>query len=356
MLAPDDIEPSLKSIRGFYFNTITSDKLATMNRTLTIYPVKKETPWITEFREKAKILSTNGVAWEKEKVQIIPNVLSPFLTYKNIFSSVARLLPRVQSGEMAADILQRLLDAVENNILTSREANEHYSRWIQSTKSNVDLLNESIDNAWRDLGASEKKIVNFSEHIVKTQNKIASLADVIAPSSISSGTIGDIKDIVSNIASMSYTVIVQGYAIPYLSVGVMFFTLGKTFYDIFSTAGELQKELDELSKYRLDLTYEEQALAQTKASLTLVYEIKSLIEQQVNALGAIETFWKNEKRNISTVRDSFLLTENYNPDNPEVFQLKIAESVWNSLQMEAKHVGDKFSAGIQSDTNICIGK
>lgn len=356
MLAPDDIGPSLNSLKKFYVNTIASDKLATMNRTLNVYQLKNEAPWIADLREKAKLLCKNGVAWGSEKVKIIPNVLDPFVQYKILFSSVAKLLPGATSGDLAADFLQRLEDQVDKNIQSTHVANQGYSRWIEAVKLNIDLLGECIEEAWKDLGSSEKKIIQFSQEIIKTQNNIEELEGVITPSSISEGTIGGIKDVASNLASMSYSVIVNGYSISYLSVGVMFFTLGKTFYDIFSTADNLHNEIEDLSKYGLELTYEEQALAQTKAALQLVYNLKSLIEQQVNSLDELENFWKNEKRNINTVKDEFRLDKHYNPENAEILQLGIAESVWNSLETAAKGLEDKFGDGIASNTEIDIGK
>lgn len=356
MLAPDDLEPSINSLKSFYVNTLASDKLATMNRTMVIHHLKKEAPWITEFREKTKLLYADGASWEKTKVNIIPLSLDPFLVYQNTFSSVALFLPQVTSGETAAYILQRLLEQVEQNITSQKEANKQYSRWIQDTRMNLDLLNESIEKAWGDLGSSERKITRYANQIVQTQNNIEKLEGVTSLTSINSGSITGIRSVLTNLASMSYSVIMQGYAIPYLSVGVTFFTLFKTFYDIFATAAEIHQEFENLKEYTLDLTFEEQALAQTKACLQMVYEVRSLIQQQMNSLGELEVFWKNEKRNIITVRDEFLLSENYHPDNPEVLQLKVAESVWNTLASTARTVESKVESGSESSTDIDIGK
>lgn len=355
MLAPNDIEPIVNSLKNFYANTLMADKLSTIGKTLTIYPIENEAEWITSLRRNAANLYENGEEWQVDKLVIVPHALEPFISYNNTFTPISNYLINVEDGETAANILDRLIEETEKNIKLSRRAQTTYNNWIKSALSNIDPLNDCIKEGWRDLGASETKIVTLAEKIIQTQNNINRLNGVIALDSISSGTVSNLSSVLTSTASMIYSVAVMGYAVPYLSVGMTFFTLGKMFYDIYSSAEQIHKEIRDLTNYRLDLTYEQQALAQTKSSLVFIYEIKELIAKQRNSLSEVEAFWESENRNLHTVRNNFALDKNYSKQNPEISQLSIANSIWFSLKDTTQNIMTNFNRPIDNRVQIEIG-
>jgi hypothetical protein len=354
MLAPNDIEPIINSLKTFYTQIRAADQLNAIGESLTLYPVKKEAPWIITLRQRTAMMRRDVVGWQDSKISIIPQTLSPFIQYHNKFHSVANFLPSAESGDMAARLLDRLVNETESNLQMTRQARMKFEDWTKKALLNVEPLNESIQQAWRDLGMSERKIVTLSNEIVHIQDEIECLKGVVALDSLSSNTVSDMAGIMAGGASMIYDVVVSGYAIPYLGVVKMFFTTGKLFYDIFSTADKIHKQIEKLSKYSLDLTFEQQALAQTKASLAFVYDLKSLIERQQTILTEVEEFWQQEKRNLVTVRDFFALSKDFAPDNPEILQLPIADSVWFSLKDASQVLAGSLNKAIDYKTKINI--
>lgn len=354
MLAPNDIDPILNSLKTFYTQVRAGDQLNAIGGSLTVYSVKNEAPWIPILRQKAEQLRQDIVGWQDVKVSIIPQTLSPFIQYHNKFHSVASFLPGAESGDMAARLLDRLINEAECNLQATRHARMQFEDWIKGAMMNVEPFNESIQHAWRDLGASERKIVTLSNEIVHIQDEIECLDGVVALDSLSSGTVSGVADIMAGAASMVYDVVVSGYAIPYLSVAKMFFTTGKLFYNIFSTADKVHKKLEYLRQYSLDLTFEQQALAQTKASLAFVYDLKGLIERQRTVLTEVEEFWQQEKRNLVTVRNFFVLNRDFTPNHPEILQLPIAETVWFSLKDASQVLVSSLNQAIDYKTRINI--
>lgn len=356
MLAPDDLDPIIGALNGFHANVRAADSISAIFKSFTIHPVHNEADWVTQLRGQMPSLSNTGEAWKTGKLTILPGILSPLIAYYNRFKSVAAYLPHAEDGQAAASILDRLIVQIEGNVAEAREAKNVFSEWVKDAKLHTNLLDESITKAWSAIGSSEKKIVALSEQIVQVQNDLSSLDGVISLNSISGGSISSAKSILSEVASMIYSVAIQGIPLPVLSVGVSFFTLGKMFYDIFSTSSKIDKELAKLKQYRFDLTFEQLSLAQTKAALMYVYDMKVMLERQSTTLRELEAFWQNELRTVNTVRQNFALAEHYTKDNPEVLQLPIAQSVWFSLRDCADDILDSFnrSAVTKSKINLAL--
>lgn len=69
---------------------------------------------------------------------------------------------------------------------------------------------------------------------------------------------------------------------------------------------------------------------------------------------AIETFWSNEVRNITTVRNKFALMESISTSDPEIQQLPAAVVTWDILKNSAQSLLSNFSRGADSRTVISI--
>jgi hypothetical protein len=297
-------------------------------------------------------MSNTGEDWKTGKFTILPDVLSPLISYYNRFKTVANFLPQAENGQEAASVLERLITQIEKNIIETTGAKNTFSRWVKDAKIHVEFLDESISKAWQAIGSAEKKIVTLSEQIVQIQNNLSSLDKVISLGSISGGSVGSAKTILSEVASMIYTVAIQGGSIPVMSIGVTYFTLGKMFYNIFSTSAKTQKELKNLKQYRLNLTFEQLSLAQTKAALMYVYDMRIMLERQSNTLRELEMFWQNELRNVKTVQQNFKSSKHYKKDNSEIVQLPIAQSVWHTVRDYTNDIHESFNRPSENKTKI----
>lgn len=354
MLAPNDLEILCDTFKHFYMDVTAADQLALMEKSIHIYPFREETNWIKVFRNQSTFLHQNGIAWQDRKAAIVSSVLSPFGAYKNTFEPVANFLGHTQDIDTAVILLNQLIKKTEENIRSVHNAASSYGHWLDDTALNIAPLEKCIHDGWKELGNAEQDVIRLSEEIVQLQNNLQQLDGVITLDSLSSHTVSGISNIMTNTASMIYSVAVAGYAVPYLTVISTFFTLGKTFYDIFSTADKLQQEIQALIQHKRSLSFAQTALAQTKAVLTTVYDIKANIIKQHNSINLLEAFWENERRNLSTVKNHLLASNDYRTMESEILQLPIANSVWFSLKDISKQLLADFDRAGASHTEIKI--
>lgn len=354
MLAPDDLDPILGAVNGFHANILAADSISTILRSFTIYSAHTEADWITDLRGRMPKMANTGQLWLKSKPEISTSILPAFENYYKRFTTVAAHLPRASNGTEAAIMMDRLTRQIMANLEDVTNAKNTFTDWVNSAKAHTSYLDESITSAWRTIGSSEKKIVNLSEEIIKFQYEISQLEGTLSLASISNGTVSSAKSILTSIASIIYAVAVDGLSLPFLSVGATFFTFGKMFYDIFSSSAKIQANLKKLGSYRLDLNYEQTSLAQTKAVLMYIYDIRLMLEQQNQTLRELEAFWQSELRNVETVRHNFLISSDYNKDNSEIIQLPIAQSVWFTLGNHCESIRESFNRATNYECEIKI--
>lgn len=351
MLAPDDIDPIIDALNGFHANLRAADALTSVFKTLTFYPTTNEAQWITKFRNhRIPVMRQTGTVWQSKKMIVLPDVLGAIPSYRTRFQNVARHLPTVEDGETAAFLLDRLISQMEKNSREITHAKNEFNEWVREAEGHVSHLDEAITVAWGSLGGAERKIVVLTERITEIKDEISALSGVISLENISEGVIGGAKDVLLGLATITYAVAIDGLTLPILGVGKTFFSLGMMFYDIFSSAGHIKTKLQDLGKYRLDMTLEQLSLAQIKSALMQIYEIRTMVAKQGNTLREIEAFWQSELRNVRTVRDNF--SRNFEKNNSEIVQLPIANGVWETLNEYAQDISESFNRGVDTGPDI----
>lgn len=354
MLAPDDLDPVIGALNGFHANVLAADRLSGCFKSLQVYRTPREADWVKEIRRYLPELYRVGDVWQQDKITILPQVLHSVSEYDNRFRTIGMFLRQAESGQEAAKLLDRLIDQLSECIRDTARARGLYADWIREVKQYLQMMDENITAAWEEIAVSETRIINLSEQIVKVQNTMESLDGLVSLHSISSGTLGSAKDVLSQMVSIIYRVAVEGGTVPIVGVANSFFSLGKLFYDIFSNSAKMEAEIKKLQDYRLDLGLEQVSLAQTKSLLMFLYELKGYLEKQEQTLREMEGFWENESRAVMTVKENFIRDKNYSKDNPEIQQLGIAESVWRSLGNYANDIMDSFQDMPDSGKRIQI--
>jgi len=335
MLAPMDIEPIQNTIKAFYLDICAADKIAFASKSVNIYPLSNEYQWITGVRSNLNILSDSGDIWQKSKIGIISDIITPFITYANVFKATGNIFANATSGQVAVNILDKFIKEVNDNIISVRTAKLNFEDCIEKTLSNIDPLNDSIKNGWKQLASSEYKLTKLSEKIALTQFKILELDEAASLTSLSSIPVNDFKNICSGCVNIGYSMLVDGLSLSYLSVSLLVYSFGKMIYDISSNAKSFEKENTSLQEYSQDLNKEQKAMCQTKALIQLLYTLKDAVKIQNSALEQIETFWKDEKRNLMNTRDNFSTSKTFETKNSEALQIPVGIVVWETLENTA---------------------
>lgn len=354
MLAPDDLDAITGAMKSVYAEMRHADRLVTTGGSFRVYDIGETATWIASLRTRLGLLAQDAETWLDDKPAVASLPFSGFGGYRNAFFAAAGVLQGDSSKETKVEALDRLRAAAQGNLTDAGKARFLFERWISQAVTHLGAMDESIQDAWSDLGSAEKKVVTLSEKIVAVQDGLNALQGVVAPDQFSSQTISDLTKILTNSASLTYSVAFAGLPMPYMTVATTFFTLGKLFYTIFSTDKKIHKQLQELEGYRLELNEAQLALAQTKAALSSLYDLKLLLSGQQSSLAEVETFWREEVRNITTVRDKFALASEISPDDPELRQLPVAQAAWDELKDSAYGLLFNLGQGIDAKTVISI--
>ena len=354
MLAPDDLDGITGTMKSVYAEMRHADQLVTMGGSFRVYDIGETATWVASLRTRVGLLAKDAETWLSDKPAVASLPLSGFCSYRNVFSAAAGVLQGDAPKEAKVEALDRLRSAAQGNMANAQKARLQFERWIGQTLTHLDSLDESTKDAWAELGGIEKKVAALSERIVAVQDSINALDGVVAPDQLSSQTISSLTTIFTNSASLIYSVAFAGLPIPYLSVASTFFTLGKLFATIFTTDEKIHKQLGELGSYRLELDAAQAALAQAKAVLSSLYDLKLLLSGQRSSLSEIETFWQMEVRNITTIRGKFALAASISPDDPELRQLPVAQATWDELKDSAQGLLSNLGQGIDGKTVISI--
>lgn len=354
MLAPDDLDAITGTLKSVYAEMRHADQLVTTGGGFRIYDIGEKATWVASLRTRVGLLAQDAETWLDAKPAVASLPLSTFIQYRNAFSAASAVLQGDASKETKVQALDRLGAAARSCMRDAQTAGKLFEDWVKQALTHLDDMDESIKDAWADLGSAEKKVVELSERIVAVQDGLSNLTGVIAPDQLSSQTISNLTTVLTNSASLIYSVVFASLPVPYLTVVSTFFTLGELFYTIFSTEKKIHEQLKQLENYRLDLNEAQLALAQTKAALRFLYDLKLLLSGQQSSLGAIKTFWQDEVRNITTVRDKWALSPYISPDDPELRQLPVAEAAWDTLKDSAQALLSNLGQGTDSKTVISI--
>jgi len=338
MLAPEDIAPVNTLIKNFLYNIVSTDRVSYMLKTVRIYPIIGQHQWIDEWNRKMSKYRISSIEWERTRMPIISDSISSFVEYSDLFTAVKPFLENTEECDVVIHILNKLIKRVEKNLKCLQLQEQNFNEYLKSTSSLVLDIDDSIKKGWNNVDASEAEVMHLVSIIHELQDKIIELNNKNSLTALDSTTILDLKDCYSQLGSICYSMIVNELSCPYISVGFLVFTFGKTIYDFVSNATEFQKRIEQLSMYSEKLTLEQKALVQTKAAIRLLYSINQVAVVQNNSMNQIVDFWNNEKRNLETVKSNLLSAKTYTKENTEILQLPIAQVIWQMVQQNAKHV------------------
>lgn len=338
MLAPDDIEPILNGLKEFYFTVRCADRVAYAGKTIRIYPINENFQKLQEISKDVAALGVSGNKWYAERAGIISNVVSTFQKYSVLFSAARTVLESTDDQKVVLATLNSLIGKVEENIRQTRKAEEAFSDYLTQSKKAVEKLEKGIETSWEQLALSESNMVVISNQICRVQSQIEALDKDASLNFLDSQTVNDCRSVCTQTASICYSLVVNGLSMPYLSVGVLAFTFGKSIYQIVQNAGQFEKEVEKLQELSQKLSLEQKTLVQTKMLLRTLYMLHEMVKEQYNSLEQMIVFWKNEKRNLETVQSNITCMKGYSKENPEVMQVPIADVVWNMLGQTAENI------------------
>lgn len=298
MFAPD-INTTKNQITTLFneINGITGYSTGIQNTLIGTIP--KEPAWIPEVRSEMKLLSKAGTNWLDNYSNSWADILTVFIDYGTQFESFSKEMTKNLknlSDQQIIELLTSLSNALDTCASKTKSGLDHLTSFENQFTVVFPSLQASIESGWNELGEEEAEMIAIAEAITHLQDQISSLQSKIDSAGISGG-----KTFVQTNVKIAYNIITatSEVAIPYLSIVVLAYTIGKTFYDVISDTDKINEDLTKIGDLQLEATEEAQAAAATKATIQYLYDIEIKFLSLQKHGDELWTMWKDQKARIN---------------------------------------------------------
>ena len=258
--------------------------------------------WGTTLAARAAMLSEAGGKWHEVREQMAAPLLAPIVSYDNSFSVLNEHLAvsKDMDAESIICYMQNLYDMAKAHAAKLRQVKHEFELWKNSVDNVFSLVEESIEEGWSALDVEEISVSRLTGEIAVLLNTIADLQDDAMP-----GILKKEGKFAKSFGKIVYTGMVAGKAVSFLSAGGLFFTVGSTFYEIFSNYSKAKTAIEEIQKCKTEFNLRQQALAQTKSLLRFLQKLQIKVVLLENEFGEIVELWEDEKSFLGNKLSSF---------------------------------------------------
>lgn len=287
------------AMRGILY----ADELAHALNSMRVNSFKQFSPeWVVTLEDRIEKLNKAGGEWHEMRSNITSGFLTPFIRYTALFSSVNE---KILSKEPATDsdiiqMFEALNEQAADNAKEMRSIKYEFCDWSNSVNNLFLMLEESVDEGWGALDVNEKSVSELTGKLAVIQNALADAQREILPTYLSEG-----YDFAKSYGEMVFSTLIGGEAISYLSVGGLFFSVGKIFFDALTSHADVVALAKELEECKLKFSLAQQALAQTKSLLRFLEELQLRVTSLRNELDGIVELWDDEKAFLNGLLISF---------------------------------------------------
>lgn len=326
MLSPNVVEAS-EDIAASCSQFLALRSFSRSGGQIVVSPLSPDPAWLTPFRQRLASLAKTCSTWQLDSPDIIANYYLPFTNYSTSFGAFAR-----QSSEFGndVDLWVQALRALHENITKGRDkassSAKSFTEHLRQIKIVEGQLDENLITAWSELATEEKQMVALAEQITRLQDRVSQLQDNLTSAELSSG-----KSYFSTAATISYEILTAASVeIPYLSIVVEIYTIGKMAYDLIVTDKEISDALSQIAELTVKATEAAQAAAMSKAVIQLINRLDVQVTGLNDRLPALDRMWENEAEKLSAAIDS--IQSGAKPTRVlDLVSMPSAAAVWETL-------------------------
>lgn len=339
ILYGDSLIKALEKVNRTMKTILCADELAYMLESLRVYSFEQfSSSWVETLSNRIGSLNTVGSDWHNRRSDIASGFLVPIQEHYKLYDSVNDLLAEAGAADPGAivQMIHALFSEAKENAKAMRRLEDQFQQWMQSVTKRVFLLDESAKEGWKALDEDEAAVTELYGRLSLIQNALTETQNAIFPDYMKDG-----GAVIKSFGSITYSVLIAGESISFLSVGGLAISVGTTFLDALSTYADvvtLSKELQECKrKYRTS----QQALAQTKSLLVFIQSLRLRMEQLIGELDEIVELWDDEKNFLDALLDSY-----EKGAAPEKTNLTAETAMWKTLDKKAK-------AFLMDESKVC---
>lgn len=299
-------------------------------RNTIIGKIPLDPDWIPEVRSEMKLLSEAGANWIDNYPQAWADILTTFIDYETDFMSFSEQISKDihhLSDNQIVELLSALSYSLEECAGKTKNSLDNLTGFENQFKNVFPALNASIQSGWQELGKEEAEMVAIAEAITHLQDDISSLQSKIDAAGISGG-----KSFGQTTVKLAYNILTttSEVAIPYLSIAMLAFTIGKTFYEIISDTDKIDDDLRKIADLQLKATEEAQAAAATKATIQYLYNIEIQFLSLKKHGEGLWIMWKDQKSRIDEAINA--INGGVDPSKfLDILTMDVASKNWKAL-------------------------
>lgn len=258
--------------------------------------------WVITLAARTDMLSKAGAKWHKVREEMATPLLSPIIDYGNSLSVLNEHLTASKDMDAESIIfyMQNLYGMARENALELRKVKNEFSLWKHNVDNVFSLVEDSMEEGWSALDVEETAVSKLTGRIAVLQNTIEDVRDGAMP-----GILKKEGKFAKSFGKIVYMGMVAGKSISILSAGGLFFTVGSTFYEIFSDYSKVKSAIEEVQECKTEFNLRQQALAQTKSLLRFLQKLQIKIALLENEFGEIVELWEDEKSFLGNKLSSF---------------------------------------------------
>ena len=329
MFAPD-INTTKNQLTTLFneINGISGYSMGIQNTLIGTLPI--EPKWIPEVRSEMKLLSKAGANWTDYYPNSWADVLTTFIDYGTDFEAFSEQITKNVnnlSNNQIVELLAALSSSLETCAGKTKTSLDNLTGFENKFTDVFPSLNASIQSGWNELGEEEAEMIAIAEALTQLQDEITNLQSKIDAAGISGG-----KSFVQTNVKIGYDILTAAgeVAVPYLSIAILAFTIGKTFYDIISDTDKVNKDLRNIAELQLKASEEAQAAAATKATIQYLYNIEIQFLSLKKHGGSLWTMWKDQKSRIDEAINA--INAGVDPSKfLDILTMKVANKNWEAL-------------------------
>ncbi|MFG2019370.1 alpha-pore-forming cytotoxin subunit MakB [Actinomadura geliboluensis] len=296
MLCPD-VNNICDDLAEAYSAIVRVDAFAHAGRHVSIGYLSPDPGWAQPVRDELGLLGGAGGKWQLDRPDIWSGILAPFRHYRALFAGAAEAAPGL-GGD--TENWLRLLDGLHSALAGYRTATtiaEYRFDDHMKTLANVQsILHGRLEPVWEELQRTEAGMLALAAEITRLQDRIDQLQ-----ANIDSIALWQNWDFTKSAMSISYTLASAGGGIPFLSIGGMLYTVGKTAYDVVKNDAEIDAAIAAIVRRRGEMAQEVQAAAMTKAVLRLIYHFDAAVARIRAGLPKLDRMWAAEAGKVAQV-------------------------------------------------------
>lgn len=312
-----------------YQSIISLDRFSISSSDIIVVKLEKDPSWLPAVRSELHSLRVLSGHWQNARAKIWAPMLAAYPDYISTFDAfVDQTQENKMSSEQWINLLEKaLLPSLSDQINAAQKAVTELKSQRSDFSTVLPKIDKSIQDGWTDLGHEEQDMLKLAGEIGSLSQLLSSYSAKLDSDIFSGG-----KSYVQSIVTLTFSAVAAGAsaAIPVVGIATAVYSIAKSFYDIIEDNEKIIDTMNRISRLQETLSEDAVALALTKGTLQVLYDLEKQFLTSENALPEVVDMWSAEKIKVTDAINA--LKAGASPDQYlDLLKLSTAKSNWGEI-------------------------